>query len=372
MGVCMRMIGRWLMLLVFAGAALAVAGGLVVYSVPQVQDAIFDRIATSALGGTRDDLLKDDALRAIVCGSSSPMPDPARAKACIAVIAGGKIYFVDTGPQSMGKVALMRLPLARIGGIFYTHFHSDHIADLGEFNMNSWVLGRTAPLDVYGPTGVERVVAGFEAAYALDQTYRTAHHGTAVADPAVWKMVAHPIVLAGEATKAHDRTAIVFDDGQLKVTAIEVEHEPINPAFGYRFEYKGRSLVISGDTQKHGPLAIAAKGADVLFHEAQAQHMVKRLKSIAESKGNTRLAKLMFDIQDYHTSPVEAAEAANAAGVKLLVLYHYTPPVLNIVAQRIFTRGVDEARDGDWMMSRDGTLIELPLGTGVVKKSDMN
>jgi ribonuclease Z len=185
-------------------------------------------------------------------------------------------------------------------------------------------------------------------------------------------MVAHPIVLAGEATKAHDRTAVVFDDGQLKVTAIEVEHEPINPAFGYRFDYKGRSLVISGDTQKHGPLAIAAKGADVLFHEAQALHMVKRLQAIADSKKNARLAKLMHDIQDYHASPVEAAGIANDAGVKLLVLYHYVPPVTNIVAERIFTRGVDEARDGDWMMSRDGTLIELPLGTGVVKKSVIN
>jgi ribonuclease Z len=368
----MRFLGRVLMLLVFTGAVLSLAGGLLIYSVPQVQDAIFDRVAKAAVGQTREDLFKDDALRAIVCGSSSPMPDPARAKACVAVIAGGKVYFVDTGPQSMGKVALWRLPLARIGGVLFTHFHSDHIADLGEFNMNSWVLGRSVPLDVYGPTGVERVVAGYQEAYALDQVYRTAHHGPEVADPALWKMVAHKVVMPGEGTPAHDRVAVVFDDGQLKVTAIEVNHEPIAPAFGYRFDYKGRSLVISGDTAKHLPLAKAAKGADVLFHEAQAQHMVKALHEIAESKNNARLAKIFADIQNYHPSPVEAAELANEAGVKLLVLSHFTPPVANLVAELMFTRGLDDARKGDWVMSGDGTLVELPLGSQTVKLSNMD
>jgi ribonuclease Z len=61
---------------------------------------------------------------------------------------------------------------------FLPHFHSDHIGDLGEFNMNTWAMGRPGPLRVYGPPGVERVVAGFAEAYALDTQYRIAHHGT--------------------------------------------------------------------------------------------------------------------------------------------------------------------------------------------------
>lgn len=341
---------------------LAVALYLAVTSIPAVQDAVFERMVQATIGSNRDDLLADDALRAFVCGSSSPMPDPNRAKACIGVIAGGKIYFVDTGPQSYSKVALWRIPVARIGGIFYTHFHSDHIADLGEFNMNSWIMGREKPLDVYGPPGVERLVAGYSEAYALDQSYRTAHHGAELANPEVWKMVAHPVVMPGEDPSGEqNRTQVALQDGELKVTAIEVHHDPIKPAYGYRFDYKGRSIVISGDTTKHMPLVQAARDVDVLFHEAQAQHMVKRLEEITRDKNIPRLSKIMFDIQDYHTSGIEAAEVANESRAKLLVLYHFTPPVLNLVAEKIFTRGISDVRKDGWVMSRDGTLVTLPI-----------
>lgn len=354
-------------------AALAAGAYLTLSYVPAAQDMVMARVASSAVGVMREDLLKDDALRAFVCGSSSPMPDPGRAKACIGVIAGGKIYFVDTGPQSYGKVALMRIPVSHIGGVFYTHFHSDHIADLGEFNMNSWILGREKQLDVYGPPGVERLVAGFSEAYALDGTYRTAHHGAAIANPDTWAMVAHPLVMPGEdPEKKHDRTMVALQDGDLKVTAIEVNHDPVSPAYGYRFDYKGRSVVISGDTAKHMPLAKAADGADVLFHEAQAQHMVKMLHDAAVEKKNDRLSKIFNDIQNYHSSGVDAADVANAAKVKLLVLYHFTPPVANFVAQKIFVRGIAEARKGDWLMSRDGTLVELPIGSTDVKQGSVD
>lgn len=353
---------RILLWIVGIVVALAAAAYLAVTSIPAVQDAVFERTVQASVGVNRDDLFADDALRAFVCGSSSPMPDPNRAKACIGVIAGGKVYFVDTGPQSYSKVALFRIPVGRIGGIFYTHFHSDHIADLGEFNMNSWVLGREKPLDVYGPPGVERLVAGFSEAYALDQTYRTAHHGAELMSPETWKMVAHPVVMPGEdPTEAQNRTQVALQDGELKVTAIEVHHNPIKPAYGYRFDYKGRSIVISGDTTKHLPLVQAAKDVDVIFHEAQAQHMVKRLEEITRDKNIPRLSKLMFDIQDYHTSGIEAAEVANEAGAKLLVLYHFTPPVLNIVAEKIFTRGISDVRKDGWIMSHDGTLVTLPV-----------
>jgi ribonuclease Z len=251
--------------------------------------------------------------------------------------------------------------MAHIGGIFYTHFHSDHIADLGEFNMNSWVLGRTAPLDVYGPPGVEGLVAGFSQAYALDQTYRTAHHGADIANPELWKMVPHTVAMPGDATAAKSRSAVVLEADGLKITAFEVNHAPIEPDYGYRFDYKGRSIVITGDTAKHEAIVAAAKGADVLFHEAQNQEMVKTIQSKMLESGNARFAKILGDIQNYHSSPVDAADIANRAGVKLLVLYHFTPSVLNALVERMFVRGLAEARDGEWLMSKDGTLVELPL-----------
>jgi ribonuclease Z len=346
--------------------AMLLAGAFAVLRVHAVQDALL-RMRAQAATRARDDLLKDDALRALVCGSSSPMPDPHRAKACVAVIAGGKIYVVDTGPNSYGNFAWWRIPIEHIGAVFLTHFHSDHIADLGELNMNSWILGRAAPLDVYGPPGVERVVNGFSEAYALDQGYRTAHHGAALAPPALWPMVAHSVVLGGDPTPARDRTAVVLDDGALKVTAIEVNHSPVEPAYGYRFDYKGRSVVISGDTAKHPPLAKAAAGADVLFHEAQANFEVQVLQKFETEAHDARMTHILDDIQRYHSTPVEAADIANEAKVKLLVFYHFTPPVPNRIAESMFTRGVEEVRRDGWLMSHDGTLIELPIGSREVR-----
>src|SRR5918993_5611797 len=80
----------------------------------------------------KSDLFDDNALRVILCGTSSPLPDPDRAKSCVAVIAGGKAYVVDTGPESWKTLGLLNFPGGRVAAILLTHFHSDHIGDLGE------------------------------------------------------------------------------------------------------------------------------------------------------------------------------------------------------------------------------------------------
>ncbi|MBS1855296.1 MAG: MBL fold metallo-hydrolase [Acidobacteria bacterium] len=347
---------------------IAAAAAIAALYVPAVQDALLWTMASRSLerrrlGNTR--LLRSDALRAVVCGSSSPMPDPRRAKTCIAVIAGGKLYIVDVGPNSAGAIGL---PTDRLSAVFLTHFHSDHIGDLGELNNNSWGMGRTAPLDIYGPPGIERVVAGFSEAYALDQEYRTAFYGPNFDPPQRWRMVAHPVALVGEPTTARDRTGIAFDDGKLKVTAIEVNHSPADPAYGYRFDYQGRSIVISGDTVRHPPLARAARGADVLFHEAQPEHVVKMIETISGEAGDLRVSKNVHGIGALHTTPPDAAAIANDAKVTLLVFYHVTG-ALNVVGESVFARGVKEVRPTGWLVPRDGTMIELPLRSKEIKVS---
>jgi ribonuclease Z len=367
----MNRILKWGLIALGAVAVIVAGGAFAAFQVSAVQDALLERTVRSTLLKDRSTLLKDDALRAVVCGSASPMPDPNRAKACIAVFAAGKMYVVDTGPQSAGKLALWRLPVWHIGGVLYTHFHSDHIGDLGELNMNSWMQGRDKLLDVYGPPGVERVVAGFAEAYALDKGYRVEHHGTDVASPDNWTMVAHPVALDGATTPERNRTGLVLQEGDLKITAIELNHVPVEPAYAYRFDYKGRSLVISGDTIAHKPLAVAAKDADVVFYEAQGKAMVERLRALLEETGNNRLAKIMNDTQSYHTSPTEAATLLKDANVKLLVFYHYTPAVPNVIAEKILTRGVSDIRPSDWLVSRDGTMVELPVGSTQVRVGDI-
>src|SRR6266404_2289798 len=223
---------RWVPWLVAVIAVVVVVGAAL--RVPAVQDAIIRRVVARAVADSAGHLFADDALRVLLCGTSAPLPHPTRAKACVAVFAAGRFWIVDTGPGSWNHLALWHVDGKRIGAILYTHFHSDHIAELGEFNLQTWAAGRPNPLRVIGPPGVERVVAGFEEAYALDRGYRIAHHGADFLKPDLSLMQATPV----DATAA---PAVVLDEDGLKITAFPVDHRPIVPAYGYRFDYRGRT-----------------------------------------------------------------------------------------------------------------------------------
>jgi len=180
-------------------AAVLIAGvGLAFWALrnPYMAQRLFDSAARQMAAQVNTAPLVDDALRVAVCGSSSPLPSAARAKPCVAVFAGGKFYVVDVGPESVENLVLWGVPLSAIGGVLLTHFHSDHIGDLGELHLQTWANGRPAPLAVYGGPGVEHVVDGFNTAYRLDQGYRTAHHSERLMPSTTWGMVAHPVELA--------------------------------------------------------------------------------------------------------------------------------------------------------------------------------
>ena len=252
-------------LAVAAGVALLVgAAASIAAHTPAVQDRLFAAAVKANVGRDNTALLGDDALRVALCGTSAPLPSPDRAKACVAVMAGGKMYIVDSGPESTKNLMMWGVPLGQVAGVFLTHFHSDHIGDLGELNLQTWVGARPAPLAVYGGPGVEQVVAGFNTAYAQDDVYRIAHHTPQVLSPATARMVAHTVAMPATGP----RTAVVLDDGQMKITAIETNHAPVSPAYAYRFDYRGRSVVVTGDTTADPRLVAGARGADILVSEA--------------------------------------------------------------------------------------------------------
>ena len=180
-------------------------------------------------------------------------------------------------------------------------------------------------------------------------------------------MVPQTIELVGPETAAKDRTATVFDDGRLRISAIEVDHAPIAPAYAYRFDYKGRSAVVTGDLKFHPALAKAAHGVDVLVSEAISLPMTRALGAGAKSGGRARTAAIMHDIEDYHITPEQAAQLANDARAKLLVFYHLLPAPDNGLARRLFAQGISEARRGDWTIATDGSLYTLPIGSGDVR-----
>src|SRR5271156_1264024 len=359
--------------LTLAGAAVAilVAIGWWMIHIPAVQDAILRRAIAQALASTRNDLLAPDALRVVLCGTGNPLADRNRAAACTSIFAGGNIYLVDIGPGAWKNLSLWRIPAARVAAILLTHFHSDHIGDLGEANLETWANGLDHPLRVYGPPGVEQVVDGFAQAYSLDEGYRIAHHGAALMPAANWQMQPLTVKIDSPAgvSPCAGGSAPVLEENGLKVPAFTVDHAPVAPAYGYRFDYKGRSVVVSGDTIKCANLVAVATGADVLIHEAQSAHLVKLIQEGAERIGNARVANIMSDIQRYHTAPVEAATEANQAGVQLLVLSHIGPPTSNLLAHIAFMRGVAKVRPRGVVIGYDGLLLTLPAGSKAIESS---
>lgn len=317
-----------------------------------VQGVIEDRLATAA------NPLAGEGLKVLICGAGSPLPSREVAGPCVAVAAGGRVWIVDAGDGSNENLALWRVPRQSIAGVLLTHFHSDHIAEIPAISLAAWVAGRNEPFPIYGPAGVEEVAEGFSVAYRQSRKYRVEHHGADFLVPAGGRFVAHPIGIGAEDAEGFSVT--VLDEGGLKITAIKVSHSPVSPAVAYRFDFAGRSVVVSGDTTRSKAIEKLAQGADVLLHEALAAHIVGQMSAGAAAAGADRMAQITHDILDYHTTPVEAAEAANQADVRLLVYYHLVPYPQNILLERIFLRGVSDVRDEGVMLGFDGLLIDLP------------
>jgi ribonuclease Z len=162
----------------------------------------------------------------------------------------------------------------------------------------------------------------------------------------------------------------VYEADGVKITAFAVDHHPISPAYGYRFDYKDRSVVFSGDTVKAESIAVNGKGADVLIHEAMLKDVVGEMETAANKYGRKNFAKILHDIPDYHASPRDAAEIAVQGGIAHLVLSHVIPPIPHWLGERVFLRDTD-LPGLDSHLAYDGMLITLPAGSKDVTFTDL-
>jgi ribonuclease Z len=278
---------------------------------------LFTRAADAAMARDVMAQLPADQLHVGFCGTGSPLPSRDRAAACTLVVADGKLFVFDMGEGSGETLALMGMPLGKVEGIWLTHLHSDHFEGLGPFTLQRWAgTSAKTPLAVFGPEGVTEITEGLNAAYRIDSTYRIAHHGEAVVPPSGFGMTGKAIV-----------PGVVYDTDSVKITAFAVDHGPIKPAFGYRVDWKGRNVTISGDTAFTPALASAAKGSDLFVSELLSPRMVKILENASRKVGNAGRAKIFSDIQNYHISPEQAADVAKKAGVGMLAFTHMVPSV---------------------------------------------
>lgn len=344
--------------------ALLVTSGIVFFK--PLSAALMNSFVRSSMSSKN--IRYEDGLYAGLCGTGSPMPDIRRAGPCITVLAGKHAFIVDAGEGSTRNVLLMNFPIGQTDAILLTHFHSDHIADLGEMELQRWVGGANqTPVSVIGPSGVEQVVEGFNLAYQLDSGYRVAHHGPETTPPTGAGGIAQPFELGEEA----NASIVVFDQDGVKITACKVDHRPVEPAVGYRFDYKGRSLVISGDTVYSESLLEQARGVDLLFHEALNQTMVNLMNANADASPSPTIGKVTHDIPSYHSTPEDAAKIASAAGVKQLVYYHIIPPLPSSVLKNLFLGDARRSYHGPITMGEDGMLFFLPAHSDKIEMKEL-
>ena len=323
--------------------------------------ALYERGAKRAMA-TDSLATLPDGLHAAFCGTGSPFPDPDRAGPCLAVIAGQRLIIVDAGEGAARNLGLMGLSPARIDRVLLTHFHSDHIDGLGPLALQRWVqASATAPLILQGPVGVGQVAAGFNGAYRLDSGYRTGHHGAAVVPPSGFGYSPRAFALAGG-------KGVILDEGGLKITAFTVDHSPVEPAVGYRFDYKGRCLTVSGDTVAVPQIADVAKGCDLLVMEALQPRLTRVLGRAAAEAENKGVAKVIADIEDYHITPEQAADEAQKAGVKALAFTHIVPPLRLKGLEGPFLGDARNRFEGELWIAADRDLVSLPATGGMDRK----
>ncbi|MES2056235.1 MAG: MBL fold metallo-hydrolase [Pseudomonadota bacterium] len=336
---------------------LLIGAGLVTLFQAPIATALFGRMVEQRVGRDVTAGLPD-GLHVILCGTGSPFPDSSRAGPCTAIVAGKRLFVVDAGEGGARNLMLMGVPVGRVERLFLTHFHSDHIDGLGPMMLLRWAgTPSTVPLPVAGPTGVEAVIAGFNIAHAADNGYRTAHHGPAIMPPSGAGAIAFPFAPPPAGTGL-----VILDKDGLRVTAFRVDHAPVSPAVGYRFDYKGRSVVISGDTIFSPSLVTAARGTDLLVHEALQPVLVKRLTAALEARDIRNTAQVTRDILTYHTTPEQAADAARLAGAKALVFNHIVPPLPLRFAYPAFLGGARQHYGGPITIGEDGMMFTLPAG----------
>ncbi|MEM9177925.1 MAG: MBL fold metallo-hydrolase [Myxococcota bacterium] len=316
-----------------------------------IEDALFSRVIRANFSSAPPPI---DGMRVVVCGSASPLGNlPERAQACIAVLTEEHFFLFDVGARSPLRIAQAQLPMERLDAVLLTHFHSDHIAGIPDVNLVSWVNGRRERLPIYGGPGIAEVVGGFNTAYRHDFRYRVAHHGAELLPPAAGPMRA----------KAFTPGDVVFEDDLMRITSFPVEHPPIEPAIGYRVDYGGRSVVISGDSNATETLFSAAKDADLVLHDALSRHMLDTMIEITTELEVPVLPTIMTDVIDYHADSLTLEAAAEEAGVRQLVLYHLVPAAPEGIGERIFRRGLSS----DTILARDLHTFDLPRGSTEIR-----
>jgi len=230
-------------------------------------------------------------------GTGTPQPLMERFGPSILVQAGSETLLFDAGRGCLQRLRQIKVEYDKINALFLTHLHSDHMVGLPDLWLTGWLITKRAiPLKVFGPTGTKKMVEHLQKAFAYDINIR-------VEDDKAPQEGSNLLV-------TEIQQGVIYEKNGVKVIAIQVDHGVIKPAFGYRIEYNGHSVVLSGDTKYSENLVKFAKGTDLLIHEVM-------IAPDTLSKSDPR-----YNITQHHTTSEQAAHIFTQAGPKLAAYSH--------------------------------------------------
>lgn len=244
--------------------------------------------------------------RLVLLGTGTPVPYADRAGPALAIVVDGHAYLVDLGVDVVRQAvaAAQRRGIAALAPtalrtVFVTHLHSDHTLGYPDLMLTPWIVGRSEPLRVWGPPGLDAMTDALEEAYRADIRLRT--RGLEEANETGHRVQTHEIAEPG----------LVYEDERVRVRAFAVQHGSWDHAFGYRFETDDRVIVVSGDTRPTDAVVDACDGCDVLVHEVYSSAGAETLPPDARRYHRR-----------FHTSAAQLGELAKRARPELLVLHH--------------------------------------------------
>jgi ribonuclease Z len=287
---------------------------------------------------TNDDSpeVNSPVIKVTLLGTGTPLPIMERFGPSILVQAGGQSLLFDAGRGCLQRLRQINVGYDKINALFITHLHSDHIVGIPDLWLTGWLVSeRKAPMDIFGPLGTAELIKHLQLAFAYDLKIR-------VEDDK----------MAEEGSKllvTEIRQGTIYDKKGLKVIAFNVDHYPIVPAFGYRIEYKGHSVVLSGDTRFSENLIRFATGTDLLIHEvAMAPDTI--------SKSNPK-----YHILAHHTTPEQTATVFTQVKPKLAA-YSHISKLIGMTEQDILKRA-KASYSGSLIMGED--LMSFSIGDTV-------
>lgn len=271
-------------------------------------------------------------IKVTILGSGTPIPSPDQYGSAVLVQAGGKDLLFDCGRGCTSRLAQLDMRLITgLENLFVTHLHSDHIVGMDDLWLNGWVQGRNVPLKVYGPTGTKRFFTHVKKAFREDINVRIKKGIPATTDG-----------IKIDVTELN-RGRVVFDEDGVVVTAFLVDHPPLELAFGFRIDYGGRAVLISGDSRPSPNTIKNGAGVDVMIHEVMSPTMTDYIRE--------NFTKEQYDaIVGIHTTAEQAAEIFRQTSPRLVVYYHTraTPrdrEDLLRVTKKVFAGDVEVGRD---------------------------